>query len=111
MLAFLLGLEALGNYFWHLSWFHAISKGPGQWWKCGGVFGRCLGIDLLQILIFKLWFLEIINFALFGQLVRDDYLQLRQEAMDLQEYSSAKLDRVTRYLGVLADKTRKLGKM
>lgn len=31
--------------------------------------------------------------------------------MDLQEYSSAKLDRVTRYLGVLADKTRKLGKV
>ncbi|KAI3462126.1 hypothetical protein Pfo_018789 [Paulownia fortunei] len=42
------------------------------------------------------------------KLVREDYLQLRQEAMDLQEYSSAKLDRVTRYLGVLADKTRKL---
>lgn len=38
-------------------------------------------------------------------------MQLRQEAMDLQEYSSAKLDRVTRYLGVLADKTRKLGKV
>ncbi|KAI3503826.1 hypothetical protein L1887_32279 [Cichorium endivia] len=34
--------------------------------------------------------------------------QLRQEAVDLQEYSNAKLDRVTRYLGVLADKTRKL---
>ncbi|XP_042038788.1 kinesin-like protein KIN-14B [Salvia splendens] len=42
------------------------------------------------------------------KLAREDYLQLRQEAMDLQEYSSAKLDRVTRYLGVLADKTRKL---
>ncbi|KAG8373431.1 hypothetical protein BUALT_Bualt11G0023600 [Buddleja alternifolia] len=42
------------------------------------------------------------------KLVREDYLQLRQEAMDLQEYSSAKLDRVTRYLGVLADKSRKL---
>ncbi|XP_042017628.1 kinesin-like protein KIN-14B [Salvia splendens] len=42
------------------------------------------------------------------KLVREDHLQLRQEAMDLQEYSSAKLDRVTRYLGVLADKTRKL---
>ncbi|KAG6385738.1 hypothetical protein SASPL_154616 [Salvia splendens] len=42
------------------------------------------------------------------QLAREDYMQLRQEAMDLQEYSSAKLDRVTRYLGVLADKTRKL---
>ncbi|KAL2246658.1 kinesin-like protein KIN-14B [Sesamum indicum] len=42
------------------------------------------------------------------KVVREDYLQLRQEATDLQEYSSAKLDRVTRYLGVLADKTRKL---
>ncbi|XP_051114176.1 kinesin-like protein KIN-14B [Andrographis paniculata] len=42
------------------------------------------------------------------KLVRDDYLQLRQEARDLQEYSSAKLDRVSQYLGVLADKTRKL---
>lgn len=44
-----------------------------------------------------------------GQHVRDDYMELRQEALDLQEYSNAKLDRVTRYLGVLADKTRKLG--
>ncbi|KAF5764033.1 putative minus-end-directed kinesin ATPase [Helianthus annuus] len=40
--------------------------------------------------------------------VREDYAELRQEAVDLQEYSNAKLDRVTRYLGVLADKTRKL---
>lgn len=39
---------------------------------------------------------------------REDYAELRQEAIDLQEYSNAKLDRVTRYLGVLADKTRKL---
>jgi len=37
-------------------------------------------------------------------------VQLRQEANELQEYSNAKLDRVTRYLGVLAEKTRKLGK-
>lgn len=36
-------------------------------------------------------------------------MELRQEAGELQEYSLAKLDRVTRYLGVLADKTRKLG--
>ncbi|KAE9450470.1 hypothetical protein C3L33_17632, partial [Rhododendron williamsianum] len=43
-----------------------------------------------------------------GQLAREDYLELRQEASDLQDYSNAKLDRVTRYLGVLADKTRKL---
>ncbi|GAY38789.1 hypothetical protein CUMW_039370 [Citrus unshiu] len=41
--------------------------------------------------------------------VKEDYLELRQEATDLQEYSNAKIDRVTRYLGVLADKTRKLG--
>ncbi|GAY38788.1 hypothetical protein CUMW_039370 [Citrus unshiu] len=40
--------------------------------------------------------------------VKEDYLELRQEATDLQEYSNAKIDRVTRYLGVLADKTRKL---
>ncbi|PWA79783.1 kinesin like protein for actin based chloroplast movement 2 [Artemisia annua] len=39
---------------------------------------------------------------------REDFAELRQEALDLQEYSNAKLDRVTRYLGVLADKTRKL---
>ncbi|KAM0952546.1 putative minus-end-directed kinesin ATPase [Dioscorea sansibarensis] len=39
---------------------------------------------------------------------REDYLELRQEANDLREYSNAKLDRVTRYLGVLADKARKL---
>ncbi|KAL7135493.1 hypothetical protein ABFS83_11G100700 [Erythranthe nasuta] len=42
------------------------------------------------------------------KLVKEDYSQLRQEAIDLQEYSSAKLDRLTRYLGVLADRTRKL---
>lgn len=56
------------------------------------------------------YFFEMLTLAFFGQLVREDYLQLKQEATDLQEYSSAKLDRVTRYLGVLADKTRKLGK-
>lgn len=42
------------------------------------------------------------------KLAREDYLELRQEASDLQEYSNAKLERVTRYLGVLADRTRKL---
>lgn len=47
---------------------------------------------------------------LFGQLAREDYLELRQEASELHEYSNAKLERVTRYLGVLANKTRKLGK-
>ncbi|KNA06256.1 hypothetical protein SOVF_182410 [Spinacia oleracea] len=39
---------------------------------------------------------------------REDYAVLRQEACDLQEYSNAKLDRITRYVGALADKTRKL---
>ena len=53
----------------------------------------------------------MLSFALCAQFVREDWLQLRQEAMDLEGYSSAKLDRVTRYLGVLAEKTRKLGKM
>ncbi|XAR73482.1 Minus-end-directed kinesin ATPase [Bertholletia excelsa] len=42
------------------------------------------------------------------KLAREDYLELRQEVSELSEYSNAKLDRVTRYLGVLADKTRKL---
>ncbi|KAG4121588.1 hypothetical protein ERO13_D11G217000v2 [Gossypium hirsutum] len=42
------------------------------------------------------------------KLAKEDYLELRQEVNDLQEYSNAKLDRLTRYLGVLADKTRKL---
>ncbi|XP_022555468.1 kinesin-like protein KIN-14B isoform X2 [Brassica napus] len=42
------------------------------------------------------------------QLAKGDYVGLRQEAIDLQEYSNAKLERVTRYLGVLADKTRRL---
>ncbi|KAF2610000.1 hypothetical protein F2Q70_00010751 [Brassica cretica] len=46
--------------------------------------------------------------ALVEQLAKDDYVGLRQEAIDLQEYSNAKLERVTRYLGVLADKTRRL---
>ncbi|KAL6861256.1 hypothetical protein ACP4OV_016956 [Aristida adscensionis] len=42
------------------------------------------------------------------QLAREDCLELRQEASDLLEYSNAKLSRVTRYLGFLADRTRKL---
>ncbi|KAF3663541.1 Kinesin-like protein KCA2 [Capsicum annuum] len=42
------------------------------------------------------------------KLVREECSELRQEASDLQEYSTAKLDRVTRYLGALADQTRQL---
>ncbi|XP_066378915.1 kinesin-like protein KIN-14L isoform X4 [Miscanthus floridulus] len=42
------------------------------------------------------------------QLAREDCLELRQEASDLLEYSNAKLGHVTRYLGFLADRTRKL---
>ncbi|GJZ95228.1 retrovirus-related pol polyprotein from transposon TNT 1-94 [Tanacetum coccineum] len=41
---------------------------------------------------------------------REDYVGLRQEAIELQDYSNAKLDRVTRYLGVLANKTTVKGK-
>ncbi|TYJ96177.1 aldo-keto reductase family 4 member C9-like [Cucumis melo var. makuwa] len=44
------------------------------------------------------------------KLAKEDYLELKQEASELQEYSNAKLDRGTRYLGVLAEKTHKLGK-
>uniref|UniRef100_A0A7N0T783 Kinesin motor domain-containing protein n=1 Tax=Kalanchoe fedtschenkoi TaxID=63787 RepID=A0A7N0T783_KALFE len=39
------------------------------------------------------------------KLAREDYVELRQEATELQEYSNVKLDRVMRYLGVLADKS------
>ncbi|KAJ6732748.1 KINESIN-LIKE PROTEIN KIN-14A-RELATED [Salix koriyanagi] len=42
------------------------------------------------------------------KLAKEDCLELRQEASDLQEYSNAKLDRVTRYFGALAEKTRQL---
>ncbi|CAN6542101.1 unnamed protein product [Malus baccata var. baccata] len=42
------------------------------------------------------------------KLAREDYLELRQEASELHEYSNAKLERATRYLGVLVNKTRKL---
>ncbi|KAK1588554.1 hypothetical protein Q3G72_024533 [Acer saccharum] len=42
------------------------------------------------------------------RLAKEDYLELRQEVNDLLEYSNAKLDRVTRYLGVLAEKTCKV---
>ena len=49
--------------------------------------------------------------VLVEQLAKDDYVGLRQEAIDLQEYSNAKLERVTRYLGVLADKSRSLGQL
>ncbi|KAK0603973.1 hypothetical protein LWI29_010767 [Acer saccharum] len=42
------------------------------------------------------------------RLAKEDYLELRQEVNDLLEYSNAKLDRVTRYLGVLAEKTCKI---
>ncbi|KAH7307185.1 hypothetical protein KP509_22G049000 [Ceratopteris richardii] len=39
---------------------------------------------------------------------KEELLELRQEASDLQEYSNAKIVRVTRYLGVLAEKAHKL---
>ena len=43
------------------------------------------------------------------QSAREECIELRQEASDLQEYSNAKIARVTRYLGVLAEKARRLG--
>ncbi|KAG5050783.1 hypothetical protein JHK87_002981 [Glycine soja] len=68
----------------------------------GTKIGECLlhGFELRRTLGFYVPY--------FAQLARIDYLQLRQEASELQEYSNAKLDRVTRYLGVLAEKTHKL---
>ncbi|KAL6225087.1 hypothetical protein ACLB2K_003939 [Fragaria x ananassa] len=42
------------------------------------------------------------------KVAKEDYMELRQEASELSEYLNAKLERVTRYLGVLAAKTRKL---
>ncbi|KAL0677413.1 hypothetical protein Bca4012_005394 [Brassica carinata] len=53
----------------------------------------------------------LLEWVLVEQLAKGDYVGLRQEAIDLQEYSNAKLERVTRYLGVLADKTRRLGQL
>ena len=58
---------------------------------------------LLAIYI-QLWFIRIC-----WQFAKEDYAVLRQEACDIQEYSKAKLDRVTQYLGAIADKTRKVG--
>ena len=76
-----------------------------------GQMGGVTCVDLICILgyfiaVSCVWYS---CFALIWQLAKEDYLELRQEASDLQEYSNAKLDRVTRYLGVLAEKTRKLG--
>ncbi|XP_078433642.1 kinesin-like protein KIN-14L [Wolffia australiana] len=42
---------------------------------------------------------------------KEEYLELRQETSDLREYSIAKLDRVSRYLSVLAEKVQKLDKL
>lgn len=69
--------------------------------------------DLVGVYVEHMIVLHVLvdnHISYFGQIAREDYLELRQEANELQEYSNAKLDRVTRYLGVLAEKTRKLGK-
>ena len=50
------------------------------------------------------------TFLFIEQLAKEDYLELKQEASELHEYSNVKLDRGTRYLDVLTKKTRKLGK-
>jgi len=41
-------------------------------------------------------------------ITQEDCLELRQQVSDLQEYSNVKISRVSRYLGVLAEKARKL---
>lgn len=62
-------------------------------------------MSLVIIVLSGLYDIDKLEF----QNTREDYLELRQEANDLREYSNAKLDRVTRYLGFLADRARKLG--
>ncbi len=70
----------------------------------------CLLLDSTTLVPFYEWSRVLIRkmFKCFEQLVKEDYLELRQEASDLQEYSNAKLDRVTRYLGVLAWKNSQI---
>ncbi|KAK9162857.1 hypothetical protein Syun_003759 [Stephania yunnanensis] len=51
---------------------------------------------------------KVLNLASKVKHAKEEYLELRREASDLQEYSKAKIDRVTRYLGALADRARKL---
>lgn len=41
-------------------------------------------------------------------ITQEDCLELRQQVSDLQEYSNVKISRVSRYLGVLAEKASKL---
>ena len=50
-----------------------------------------------------------LNFPPRLQDTREDLVDARQDADDLKEYANAKLNRVTRYLGVLAERTRTLG--
>ena len=50
-----------------------------------------------------------LNFPLRLQDTREDLVDVRQDTDDLKEYANAKLNRVTRYLGVLAERTRTLG--
>ena len=51
----------------------------------------------------------LLNSCIFLKASQEEILELRQDASDLQEYSNAKIQRVTRYLGVLAEKAHKLG--
>lgn len=75
-----------------------------RWWF---LHSNLAGVYVEHVIVLDILVDKCIPY--FGQLAREDYLELRQEANELQEYSNAKLDRVTRYLGVLAEKTRKLG--
>ncbi|KAK9096692.1 hypothetical protein Sjap_022189 [Stephania japonica] len=51
---------------------------------------------------------KVLNLASKVKHAKGEQLELRREASELQEYSKAKIDRVTRYLGALADRARKL---
>ena len=73
------------------------------------IYGDLVGVYVEHVIVLHVLLVDN-HISYFGQIAREDYLELRQEANELQEYSNAKLDRVTRYLGVLAEKTRKLGK-
>ncbi|PKA63209.1 Geminivirus Rep-interacting motor protein [Apostasia shenzhenica] len=72
-------------------------------------------VDIILAIVYFFLLFQVIYELLYSKLImsilkhaREDYLELRKEANDLREYANAKLNRVTRYLGVLADRARKL---
>lgn len=70
---------------------YSISTGPPQ--------------DELSMSILSSKFLHLKDQV---QTAHEEYLELRKEANDLQEYSNVKIARVTRYLSVLVDKAHRL---